>query len=437
MNAQATDARLVRAVGTWGLAAAIVNITIGGGIFRLPARAAAELGMAAPFAYLLCAVAMALIVLCFAEAGSRVSATGGLYAYVGVALGPLAGFVTGVLLWAGITAATAAVASFFVDSVVALAPALDGSIIRGVILTAAIGGFAIVNLAGVKRASGVNALMTVAKLLPLLLLVGVGLFTLQGANFSMALPPMDAVTRGSAVLIFAFLGVESALVPSGEVQNPARTVPRAIFIAIAAVSLVYVCVQLVAQSALGPALATSPTPVADAAGVVLGPWGRTLILVGSSISMFGYVGAMTLAVPRLLYAFARDGFLPSQVASTDDRSATPRTAIVIQAVLHLVLALSGGWNWLISVANGAVLLMYATCCVALIVLRRRNVTAGAPPFVIPGGPVVPVLAFIAILWLLAGIPMAEMRVVLLVAGLSAAYYAVARAVRPRPAEASA
>jgi amino acid transporter len=113
---------LVRALGTWGLAAGIVNVTIGGGIFRLPAGAADALGPAAPIAYVVCAVAMALIVLCFAEAGSRVALTGGLYAYVEVAFGPFVGFLTGVMLWASMSAALAAVATFFADSLVALFP---------------------------------------------------------------------------------------------------------------------------------------------------------------------------------------------------------------------------------------------------------------------------------------------------------------------------
>ncbi len=107
---QGTDS-LVRAIGTFGLAAAIINITIGGGIFRLPANVAGSLGPAAPIAYLVCAVAMGLIVLCIADAGSRVSLTGGPYAYIGTAFGPYAGFISGVLLWMLGTFATAAVST--------------------------------------------------------------------------------------------------------------------------------------------------------------------------------------------------------------------------------------------------------------------------------------------------------------------------------------
>ena len=117
-----TERSLVKALGTWGLAASIVNLTVGGGIFRLPATAAGALGAAAPVAYIVCAVAMGLIVVCFAEAGSRVSLTGGLYAYVEVAFGPLVGFLSGVMLWTGITAATSAVTSFFADALGAMFP---------------------------------------------------------------------------------------------------------------------------------------------------------------------------------------------------------------------------------------------------------------------------------------------------------------------------
>src|SRR6516162_9679112 len=111
-----SEQSLVRALGTWGMAASIVNITIGGGIFRLPAPIAGVLGPAAPIAYLVCALTMALIVLCFAEAGSRVSLTGGVYAFVDLSMGPAVGFFAGFMLWSAITVAAAAVASFFADA---------------------------------------------------------------------------------------------------------------------------------------------------------------------------------------------------------------------------------------------------------------------------------------------------------------------------------
>src|SRR4051812_40767018 len=127
------EARLVRAVGVWGLAASIVNVTVGGGIFRLPGAAASTLGAAAPLAYVVCALAMGLIVLCFAEAGSRVALTGGPYAYVEVAFGPFVGFLGGVLLWVLGTFAFAAVSTVFLDAAGALVPAFAGPLPRALL----------------------------------------------------------------------------------------------------------------------------------------------------------------------------------------------------------------------------------------------------------------------------------------------------------------
>jgi amino acid transporter len=402
------DGSLIRALGVWGLAAAIVNVTIGAGIFRLPAGVAGALGAAAPLAYLVCAVAMGLIVLCFAEAGSRVAMTGGPYAYIEVAFGPFVGFLCGVLLWAGLTAALAAVTSFFADSVAALVPALASTATKVLVMLAILAVLASVNVRGVRDASRFNAAMTVAKLLPLALLVVAGAFSMHRANLAWPqTPSIAAVGRASTVLLFAFLGVEAALVPSGEVKDPARTVPRAVLLAIGVVALLYVSVQVVSQGVLGAALVNAKTPVADAGGAALGSWGRTLILIGSTLSMFGYVSGMTLAVPRMLYAFARDGFLPRVLASIHPRFHTPFWAIAIQTVIVALLAATGRFEQLAIIANGAVLLVYAACCLATVELRRRDVRAGGIPFRVPGAQVIPWLALAVILGLLATLTAGE------------------------------
>jgi amino acid transporter len=418
------DDALLRALGTWGLAASIVNITVGGGIFRLPASAAKALGAAAPVAYLVCALVMGLIVVCFAEAGSRVSLTGGLYAYVEVAFGPLVGFLTGVMLWAGITAATAAVSSFFADALVALIPALGTGSARAVALVAVLAALAALNIAGVRGANRFNALMTVAKLLPLLLLIVVGASAVRGANLVwQAAPSPGSVARASAVLIFAFLGVESALVPSGEVADPSRTVPRAIFIAMVSITLLYLAVQVVTQGILGPALVGQKTPLAEAAAVAMGTPGRTLILVGSAVSMFGYVSGMTLAVPRMLFAFGRDGFLPEQLAAVHGSFRTPHVAIAFQTLVVIALAVSGSFEKLAIIANGSVLLVYAVCCLAVIVLRWRRVQAeGTEPFRAPFAGVVPMLAVVVIGWLLASLSASEWKALLVVVGVAVVVY---------------
>ena len=120
----ATEPTLRRVIGVRGLAAAVFNITIGAAIFRLPSHMAESLGAAAPLAYLVCAVATALIALCIAEAGSRVPRSGGPYAYVEPAFGAYAGYLCGVLLWLGITLAMGAVATVLADAAGELVPAL-------------------------------------------------------------------------------------------------------------------------------------------------------------------------------------------------------------------------------------------------------------------------------------------------------------------------
>jgi len=144
--------------------------------------------------------------------------TGGLYAYVEVAFGPLVGFLTGAMLWAGITAATAAVSSFFADALTALIPALAVGQARAASLVIVLVTLAAVNIVGVRGASRFNVVMTVAKLLPLLLLVILGAASVKRGNLAWhATPASSDVARASAVLIFAFLGVETALVPGDTV----------------------------------------------------------------------------------------------------------------------------------------------------------------------------------------------------------------------------
>jgi amino acid transporter len=423
-QATAADSRLLRAVGTWALAASIVNVTIGGGIFRLPASVYAALGQASPIAYLACAAVIGLIVVCFAEAGSRVSQTGGLYAYIETAFGPLIGFVCGVLLWVGMTYALSAVAAFFGDAFVALVPALAG--VKWAVIVGVLALFAGLNMLGIAAATRFNVVMTIAKLAPLALVIIAGLASLNSERVALTTPDGGELARGSIVLMFAFLGIESALVPSGEVKDPSRTIPRAIAIAMIAVVIVYLSVQLVAQSALGAALGTSTTPVADAGGALLGSWGKNFILIGSAISMFGYVSGMTLGVPRALFAFARDGFLPKALAAVHERYRTPHIAILVQVVVTIVLALSGQFDRLAIIANGAILLVYAACALAIFRLRRMNVRLETQPFVAPLGPVIPALAFISIVWLMTSLKIDEWVAVLAAIGAALVVYAVTR-----------
>jgi basic amino acid/polyamine antiporter, APA family len=282
------------------------------------------------------------------------------------------------------------------------------------------------NVLGVANATRFNVVMTVAKLAPLALVIVVGVTALDADRLAVTVPQPGDMARGSVFLMFAFLGVESALVPSGEVKDPARTIPRAIAIAMISVVIVYLAIQLVTQSAMGDALGQSKTPVADAAGVLLGGWGRTFILVGSAVSMLGYVSGMTLGVPRVLYAFARDGFLPATVASVHDRHRTPYVAIAIQAILNIILATTGTFEMLAILGNSTILLVYGACALGIFRLRARNVRLEREPFVAPFGPAIPVLACVAIAWLLTSLTGNEWLATIAPIGLAVVVYLVSR-----------
>lgn len=397
------DTGLVRAIGVRGLSANVVNNVVGSGIFVLPAVVAVTLGASAIIAYVVCAVAIGLVGLTFAEAGSRVSAPGGTYAYAEAAFGPFVGFLSGVLFWLSQFGASAAVATVFAGSIAAIAPSLGTTVTRAILLVLLYGGLALINIRGVRTGMGLVEAITAAKLLPLVLLAVVGAFFMVPAHLAWTFTPtLTQISAASLLLIFAFTGVEGALTSSGEVRNPSRTVPRAILMGLGGVSLLYIAIQLVAQGVLGPNLVVDQNaPLVAVASQVFGPTGRVLLGVGAAVSAFGYVSGDILATPRLLFAFARDGILPKQVGTVSARHHTPAAAIVVHSTLACILAITGTFRSLVILSTVTILLVYLATCLASIQLTRRDVRADGPPFRLPGGPTIPLLACVVVAWMLS------------------------------------
>jgi amino acid transporter len=374
-------------------------------------------------AYLVCAVAMGLIVLCIADAGKRVSLTGGPYAYVGTAFGPFVGFISGVLLWMLGTFATAAVSTVFSAAIGQLVPALSGSAASVAVLVAAYVFWVAINLRGVTLGARLNSIATSAKLFPLVLVAVGGAFFIDTGNLAItAMPAVGDVTRTSLILIFAFAGIECALVPSGEVRDTARTVPRAIALAMLAITTLYIALQVVAQGVLGPGLAlATEAPLADTAGASMGAWARAVLLAGASISTFGYLGGMTLSMPRILFALARDGFLPSALARVHDVHRTPQNAIVVQSIATLTLAATGTFEQLAILANVSALALYFGCALAAWQLRRAAI---GPGLNFPGAAMLPWITCGVIVWLLTGVTASEWLGFSVCVGGAALVYAV-------------
>ena len=400
-NVANADSLLSRELGVRQLASNIFNYTVGSGIFLLPATAVVSLGTAAPLAYVACAIVIGLVVLCYAEAGSRVSATGGSYAYVETAMGPMLGFIAGCLVFTTGLFAASAVFTGFVRSLLTLFVTAPSPWVVNVLIVVMVATLVSINMRGVRTGARVLEIITVLKLLPLLAFVFIGVFFIDPANLKWAsVPDTSAVLGAAGIVIFAFSGIEGATVPSGEVRNPARTVPRAILLALGTATLLYLAIQYVALGIMGLELAnTGRTPLAAAAGVALGPVARTVMIVAAVVSMFGYLSANVLSEPRGLFAMSRDGFLPRVFTRVHPRFQTPNTAIAIYGMLVAGIALSGTFEWLTIFANLAALALYFLCAIAAFLLRRRNVRTENEPFVTPGGPLIPIATCLAVAWL--------------------------------------
>jgi len=395
------EARLLRALGVRGLATTIFNYTVGSGIFALPGLAVARLGAAAPLAYLVCMLVMALVLLCLAEAGSRVSVTGGLYAYVDTGLGPLIGFIAGAVLFFTGLFGGAAVAVLFARTVSALL-GLSSQAWYVALIVSVVAAFTVVNVRGVRNSARTMEIITVAKIVPLLAFVLVGAAFVQRSNLAWERVPSLSDTLGTAgLVIFAFTGIESALAPSGEVRAPWRTVPRAAFLALAAATALYLAIQWVALGIEGRRLGTEGlTPLAQAAAAFAGAPGRTVMIAAAAVSMIGYLSANILSTPRAIFAFARDGFLPAALCSVHERYRTPHIAIITHGCLVAALALTGTYERLAIFSNITAFVLYMLCAVAVMALRARDIHGEGAPFRIWGGPLVPVAAVLTNAWLL-------------------------------------
>lgn len=425
-----TSPKLERAIGPWALTANTVNVIIGAGIFVLPATVAAMLGPAALVAYLVCGVLILLVLLCYVELGTRITRSGGTVAYIEEAFGPLAGFLAWALYGIGWnSAAVAAIAHIMLDALATFFPPLAGTgPVRSAAIVVFFAALAAVNIRGVRTGARLSFVTSTAKLLPILLVIVVGAFAIQGANLTWTgWPPVSAFGAAVLVLIFAFGSGEAALSPSGEIRDPVRTIPRGLLGGATFVVLVYLAVHLVAQGILGSDLGkpTTTTPIADVAGRLLGPVGAGLIVAGTAISVFGNLAVDMLCTPRLFLAAAESGQLPRALARIHPRYHTPYVAILVYVSINIGLALSGGFKPLAVLASMSLLLVYLAICLAA--LRIRYTRPHVPgTFRAPGGPTVALVASAVVIWVLAQSSSREVVAMAIFIGAALVFYLVRR-----------
>jgi len=418
------EAALIRAVGTFALTAAVINVIVGGGIFRMPSALSTQMGAAAPLSLVAGALAIIPIALCFAAVGSRVQVTGGPYSYLAATFGPFAGFLAGALMWISNFTSSAGVAAALSVQVANLVPALAPPLPRAVLITALYLVLFALNAFGVKMGARAITALAALKLTPLFLLAAIGVFFVDWSLVSFspaAAPSWGALGASMALVMFAYSGMETALVPSGEVQDPARSVPRATLVAILLVVLLYLGLQIVGQGVLGAKLGESGVPVADTAGAIWGP-GRTLLLITACISMTGFLMGNLLGTSRLVFALGRDGYLPNAFSRVSASHRVPILALVVHAGIAWVLAIAGNFDALALISGGAICLVYGLVALAAWRAQRRDLRErGDSPFVLPGGALVPALAMLAMLaivttltskeWMAIGIALAVLVVV--------------------------
>ena len=394
-----SDEGLIRGIRRWDLVAVTINGIIGAGIFGLPSKVYGLIGGYSLIAFVVCALVVMLIILCFAEVGSRFDETGGPYLYAREAFGSTVAFEVGWLIWLARLTAFAANCNLMVSYLSFFWPPANSGMIRAAIILVVVLSLTGLNVAGVRQATVANNIFTVGKLVPMLIFIAIGLFFLNPHAYAFGpRPSTGAFSQSVLLLLYAFTGFEMAVIPAGEIRDPQKHLPRALFLAMAVIATTYILIQVVCIGTL-PGLANSTKPLADAGSRFMGTAGGAIISAGAIISVAGNLNITVLSASRIPFAIAEQRQLPSIFARVHRRYFTPYVSIVITSVLMLALTLKSSFVAALTVSTIARLVAYAVTCAALPVLRKRK-DAPAAAFRLAAGPIIAVAALILSAWLL-------------------------------------
>jgi basic amino acid/polyamine antiporter, APA family len=410
------DEKLVRGISRWDLAAIAVNTIIGTGIFILPAKITGLIGSYSLLAFVVCAVIVAFIVLCFAEVASRFRSTGGMYLYAREAFGSAVGFEVGWLYWIVRVTTFATNCNALLIYLGFFFPSATEGVWRILLVTFVVTLITVVNFLGVRESTVMTNIFTVGKIVPLLIFAFVGVFYIQPANFSFgATPEYGKFSEAILVLIYAFVGFEAAVIPAGETKDPQKNIPFALLTALVFCAALFIVIQIVAIGTL-PNLADSKTPLADAAGNFLGSFGASFIAIGALVSILGNLNGGFLAASRIPFAMAEQKELPQSLAKTHEKFKTPYISLLLTAAVILVFTLQTSFYAALTIATITRLLVYATTCASLPVFRRRN-NAPEAKFIAPFGIAATILSLILIVWLLTNVDFRKEGLAILIAAV--------------------
>lgn len=416
-----TDEGLVRGIRRWDLVAIAINGIIGAGIFGLPSKVYALIGTYSIVAFIACALVVALIILCFAEVGSRFDDTGGPYLYAREAFNPAVAFEVGWLIWLARVTAFAANCNLLISYLAYFWTSATDTFWRATVIVFVVLVLCAINVLGIRQAAIVSNVFTVGKLVPIIIFIGAGLFFLNPQAFELgAAPESDEFSQSVLLLVYAFTGFEMATIPAGEVREAKRNMPRALIIAILVVAVLYILIQIVCVGTL-PGLAQSQKPLADAGSQFLGTAGGAIISAGAIVSITGNLNILLLSGSRLPFAMAEQKQLPAFIGNVHRSFFTPYVSILLTAGLMLFLTLKSSFVAALTISTIARLVTYGATCLALPVFRRRKDTP-APVFRLPGGSALALVALLLIVWLLAHSTEAEAIASALAAGVGLVIY---------------
>jgi basic amino acid/polyamine antiporter, APA family len=387
---------LRRALGRWDLTAIAVNQTIGGAVFAIPAAVAAASGRWSPFLIVGAGIVSLMIAVTFAEVSSRFDATGGPYLYTRAAFGRFAAFEVGWMLWFSRVASWASVINVLVASLGFYWPSLTAGPGRTLLLSSIIATLTVINILGIRQSSVVVNALTIGKLLPLAIFILVGLPAVQLSKLQPdGALSLSQISTSALLLVFAFGGYEVVSVVAGEARDPRRGIPFALVMAVLVATLLLTSAQIICLSVV-PDLASSKTPLADAAASVMGAGGAVLITLGALVSTSGNNMGQALTGSRNLFALAEQGDLPAFFGRVHPRFRTPVNAILTTAGVSLVLALSGTFVTMAAASSISRLIVYLATAAATLRFRSPAFATRVAPalFTVPLGPVIPFVAML-------------------------------------------
>lgn len=388
--------------GLWSIVLLGINSIIGTGIFLLPNRAYALMGPSSLLILLFDAFLAGCLALCFAEVAGFFSRNGGPYLYAKAAFGDFVGYEVGVLKLVVTIIAWAAMAVGFATALGAAFPFFAGDTMKNLIAAVLIGGLTIMNIAGVKISKILNNLMTISKLVPLCVFIAVGLFFVNGSNFTPFVPTHmadGAFANAAITMFFAYTGFEAIAVAAEDFKDPKKDLPRGIILTMIIVTIIYMLVVGISIGILGPDLAVDKAPIQTAFGRAVGPVGAYFILLGTLFSMGGINLAESFIAPRACTSLAEDGMLPAFLNRRTSWG-TPWASSVVVAILSILLAWSGSFTTLAVISAVSRFTQYLPTVLSVIVFRRKWKDRERT-YKIPGGIFVPVVAFLTSLWMLS------------------------------------